>query len=209
MRTEKQKRETNKIFQLSQLYASKKKNVKNFSEGEGGEPFPFLYCAAYTPIFLFIPLSRHPKHDYFDYWRILRPRGDPVAPWSHRFVANKTMGPIFGAVDFVENQQGPPEPAIHAQPSLGHVPPFSSLSPCNPRNNNRNLPTAPRFTEWINQRVHRSVKKRGRERENVRERERGRKARWGLEAMWTRSKGRFVPMGRGWGWKGWLGCQGL
>lgn len=23
------------------------------------------------------------------------------------------MGPISGAVDFVENQQGPPEPAIH------------------------------------------------------------------------------------------------
>lgn len=107
MRTEKQKRETNKIFQLSQLYASKKKNVKNFSEGEGGEPFPFLYCAAYTPIFLFIPLSRHPKHDYFDYWRILRPRGDRGVTDSWLI---KQWGPSLGRWISSKTNKDPPSP---------------------------------------------------------------------------------------------------
>lgn len=51
MRTEKQKRETNKIFQLSQLYASKKKMLKISQRGREESPFPFSTALLTRPYF--------------------------------------------------------------------------------------------------------------------------------------------------------------
>lgn len=145
------------------------------------------------PYFLFIPLSPTPET-----W-LLGLLTDFTTSWGPRRVTDswliKQWGPSPGPVDFVENQQDSPSPSSPSSdpPAWDTFPlPLLLLLPGTRENNNRNLPrssarwmnkpTCPRICEETGQK---EEQKRG---EGEREGES-----WGLEAMWTRSKGRFVP----------------
>lgn len=148
MRTEKQKRETNKIFQLSQLYASKKKKMLKISQrGREESPFPFSTALLTRPYFcLFLcPDTRNMITLTTDGFYDL-----VGTPW-HRGVTDswliKQWGPSLGRWISSKTNKDPPSPRSTHNLAWDTFLLFLLSPPCNPRNNNRNLPTAPRFTE--------------------------------------------------------------
>lgn len=108
MRTE--KRETNKIFQLSQLYASKKKMLKISQRGREESPFPFSTALLTRPYFcLFLcPDTRNMITLTTDGFYDL-----VGTPW-HRGVTDswliKQWGPSLGRWISSKTNKDPPSP---------------------------------------------------------------------------------------------------
>lgn len=127
-------------------------------------------------------------------------------PSSHRFVANKTMGPISGAGGFRRKPTRLPFPLWPAirRPGTRSLFPSSSSS-LEPEKTITETCLGSRLAEWINQRVHGSVKKRGRKRNRREERERERER---VGAWRPCGPGRKGVSFRREERKG-LGCQGL